>query len=120
VGAGKHSNHAKVSYSNHGKRVTCQGWGEGIIAPSAGESRRGRNDCFAAGFNATCAATAMVAGVAACVQAFRKKQGKRPLAPGTLRELLRTQGTRQPDSFKGRIGPLPDLAVLLPEADALP
>jgi hypothetical protein len=120
VGAGKHRNHARTAYTNYGERVTCQGWGQGIVAPNAGASRQGRHDCFAPGYSATSAATAMVAGVAACIQAFRKKQGKDPLTPEIVRELLGTYGTRQPDEGTGRIGPLPDLALLLPKAAALP
>lgn len=118
VGSGDRHERKKVNATNHSRRITCQGWGDGIVAPRDGESPRGRHDCYFDQFNATSAATAMIAGLVACLQAAVKAAGRRVLRPERVRSLLAKPGNgleQDPlDVGTGWIGPFPDLGRLLP------
>lgn len=117
VGAGDRLERAKTNDTNFGCRVDCQAWGDGIFAPRDGDSGSGVHDCFYDQFNATSAATAMIAGLVVCLQAVVKAADGRPLLPEEVRSRLAAPGNglRQSplDVASGRIGPLPDLAALI-------
>lgn len=98
-----------VSGSNHGARVDCHAWGEDVATATVVDGRPE----YTAGFGGTSAAAAVVAGVAAVVQAMHRRQRGGPLDPAALRDLLRTHGTPQsPPAAPDPVGVLPDLARL--------
>jgi hypothetical protein len=130
VGAGyapntlAHVAHAKIAASAYGSRVNCQGWGNAVV--SAG----GKGDLFKEGndpdlfytrrFKNTSSASAIVAGVVACLQSFAIEARGGPLRPLVIRDLLSqdANGTPQRDGVSSNprtkhIGPLPNLCRLI-------
>lgn len=107
VGAGYPDSHRWHS-GNYGERVNCQGWGDGVWTTAIG------NPSWRT-FANTSAASALVAGVVACLQGRNKAVFGRSLPPQEVRELLGedTNGSKQPEENPlRRIGPLPDLEEL--------
>jgi hypothetical protein len=115
VGAGKPHDCTWRDDSNFGRRVNCQGWGEAVCTTLAGPlgGHHREVQCI---FNSTSSATAMVAGVVACLQGRSKAKWGRPLPPQLVRTLLShsLNGTAQPldDWLQYPIGPLPNLEKL--------
>ncbi len=110
--------------SNFGARVTCQGWGRGIATPGWLEDYTGDVASQYIGFSDTSGASAMVAGVVACLQSAAKHHLGAPLPVPRVRELLATTcfGSPQPedDAAATPIGSLPDLRRLLRAARITP
>ena len=104
--------------TSYGTRVNCQGWGNKVVTASTdltGTIIDG--SAYTDGFSGTSSASAMVAGVAVCLQGARLGAGMDPLSPVELRALLADPdyGSPQPelDASSYPIGPLPDLGKLL-------
>jgi len=126
VGAGLPRDQTRYGSSNYGNRVDCQGWGAGIVTTCGKTDSQLRDSygnwpppdaCYTKTFGQTSGATAMVAGVVACLQGALKGGGKAPLLPGEVRTLVSDPalGTPQPPqdaAGRGPIGPLPNLKHL--------
>lgn len=113
----------RIGSSNHGRRVTCQGWGDFVATCSIQNGdlfNGGLHRRYTRFFGQTSAATAIIGGLVACLQGRAKARLGRPLDPRDVRTLLRNQanGLAQPshDAVKGLIGPLPDLIRLFSAA----
>lgn len=97
--------------SNFGSRVDCHAWGERVAAAAAASVAQVgyRND-----FDGTSAASAIVAGAAACAQGMAIAAGRTYDSPG-LRAAFRATGTPQrPASAPDLIGVMPNLRAITP------
>lgn len=105
--------------SNYGVRVDCQGWGEKVTTTIPNPANAG---WFGQPMGLTSAASTIVAGVVAAVQSVNKAAGNLAIEPGTLRKLLQTTGSPQPEPGNAdqHIGPLPDIRELLQHFGLLP
>ncbi len=110
---------SRLGFSNHGKRVDCQGWGRGVVTTGYGDLSAGvgENEFFTATFSGTSSASPIITGVVACLSGIARANGK-TLKPADVRTLLRKTGTPQQASpsapLSQNIGKLPDLAQLVP------
>lgn len=108
VGAGSsNSAHSRLSFSNYGKRVDVQAWGENVVTSGYGDLSLEDGDLtrsYTAEYSGTSSATAIVGGVVALVQAYAKQELERPLTPTEMRHLLKTTGVA-PSSDES-IGPM--------------
>jgi hypothetical protein len=110
---------SRLPESNFGDCVDVQGWGREVATTGYGDIDRSGvlnpNQFYTSAFPQTSAAAAIVAGVIACVQGARKKAGKALWDSFAARRALRDprNGTPQPAPATERIGPRPNLAVLL-------
>ena len=134
VGAGHAPDQTRVYDSNWGDRVNCQGWGESIVTtgsvgygsdlPDSNGNPPADDAKYTTAFGATSGATAMVAGVVACMQGVRLGAGTSALLPKRVRKLVSTKklGTRQPtqDEAMAHIGPLPNLEKLRRRVTQIP
>lgn len=118
VGAGDSATQARLAFTNFGRRVDLQGWGNRIVTASGPRSgsdlwtEDGINREYTRTFGGTSGATPMVAGACALVQqAFKRKYGRAATCE-ELRALLVESGNPQaPESGSStrNIGPLPDV-----------
>jgi len=102
--------HNPVTTSNLGSRIDCFAWGEKIRTCSsniAGATTLYRND-----FAQTSGASAIIAGVALCVQGIAQAESGSRLVPDSLRKLLTDPmlNTKPPAVWVGKLGVMPDLA----------
>ncbi len=110
---------SRLNFSNHGKRVDCQGWGRGVVTTGYGDlaSGVGENEFFTATFSGTSSASPIVTGVVTCLSGIVRAKGKK-LQPADVRTLLRKTGQPQQASpsapISQNIGKQPDLAQLVP------
>jgi hypothetical protein len=137
VGAGDSTSganpHSKLDFSNYGTRVDCQGWGVDVV--TTGTRSDGVADLYDGGANAkyrvsfggTSSATAIVAGVVACLQGAAVQALGASLDPATVRALVSdpANGTPQVDSLAYPaatypIGPLPHLQRVIRAAGIYP
>jgi serine protease len=127
VGAGDPGSRARLSFSTYGRRVDVQAWG-GSVATAGYGALFDPGDVrqrYTADFSGTSSATPIVAAAVAAVQGALLAQGRSPLAPAEIRQLLASTGTAQPaaDAAASPIGPLPNIPAALeplPEPRALP
>jgi hypothetical protein len=120
--------HSRLSFSDYGTRVNCQGWGEDVVTTGEGDLYDGgANAEYTDTFGGTSSATPIVAGVVACLQGAAIQAFGAPLPPATIRNLLAdpANGTPQADSpafpaASYHIGPLPDLRRILRAASIQP
>lgn len=112
---------SRLTFSNFGSNIDTQGWGEEVttsggnnnLTPDAEEDRQ-----YTRGFRGTSSASAMVAGVLACLQGILRANN-RALSPARARQFLRDDALGSPQQFglfmsRGeRIGPRPDLRKLI-------
>jgi hypothetical protein len=91
--------------SSFGSRVDCFADGLRVRAPSSAAT-----DAYQL-FDGTSSASAIIAGVAASLQAMTRASGQGPLAPADVRRLLRSAllGTLPSNPLGAKIGPMPDL-----------
>ncbi|OAA79019.1 serine protease [Akanthomyces lecanii RCEF 1005] len=117
---------SRLSFSNYGSRVDCQGWGREVTTTGYGDLQGGQSAdlWYTDIFNGTSSASPMAVGVVLCVQGVRKKKNKLPLSSARYRTLLRQTGSPQQAGpgapVSQRIGNRPDLRKLIPAALNLP
>lgn len=127
VGAGRPPRYgvdrSRFYYSNHGRRVDCQGWGAGVVTTGYGYLFKNAKDetneryWYTDRFGGTSSASPIVTGAVACLQGIAKsQQPTRLLTPLQVREALRRTGSKQqasPDEpLSQNIGSRPDLKAL--------
>ena len=99
--------------SNFGKRIDCNAWGENVFTTTSNEPAS--IDLYTDSFGGTSAATAIIAGVALCVQGMAEagRVGRR-FKPSELRDILRdpVNGTKS-KSRTDQIGAMPDLKRII-------
>jgi Subtilase family len=98
---------APIDYSNRGSRVDCFAQG-GEVATLDYTITNGGVDLYTKYFDATSAASAIIAGAALCVQGMAQANLGAPLSPMKLREALKI-GTSSQFPVTDKIGVMPDL-----------
>ena len=104
---------SRAWFSNYGKIVNVQGYGDHVTTLGYGDAQGGPEDqWYTHRFSGTSSASPIVTGVVACLQGIALTTGG-PFSPSELRALLISTGTPQaddPDHPKSQhIGPLPDI-----------
>jgi len=125
VGAGASASdtaRSRLAFSNFGSRVDLQGWGEDV-ATCGGRSKWYFHDlhddpdasrCYTRSFSGTSSASAIVAGVVACVSGALRAAGRDPLTSVEMRQLLAETGRPQTGTPPlENIGSLPYLPAAL-------
>ena len=113
VGAGSAEfPHAKLGFSNHGKRIDCYAWGEKIDTTTTSEAG-GSNTEYTTGFGGTSGASPIVAGAALIVQGIAQFSLGRRFSPLDLRALLTASGTPSATPATDKIGVMPDLRAII-------
>jgi hypothetical protein len=105
---------SRAWFSNYGKIVNVQGWGDHVTTLGYGDAQGGsQNRWYTHRFSGTSSASPIVTGSVACLQGIARHGGSAPLAPATVRKILVDTGTPQesdPERPKTQhIGPLPNL-----------
>jgi len=132
VGAGHPTNRTRLDFSNFGSRVDIQGWGAGVVAPTANPgshrspaanlwSEDGDNLLYTHHFGGTSSAGAMIAGCCACLQGIFRSRLGRAATPKEMLELLKKSDRVQggTGAASQHIGPLPDLRQAIGYLDSL-
>ena len=99
----------RMPYSNHGRRVDVQAWGEDVVTAGYGDLFIPGSDvrqAYTAQFAGTSSATPLVSGVILLVQAIQAAGGGERLTPAQMRTLLKETGT--PQNGADHVGPQPD------------
>jgi serine protease len=105
--------------SNFGSRIDCFGWGENVAtcgAPLIPDTDTNANQWYRTDFNATSAATPIVAGAAAILQGINKARNGTAIGGLQMRTLLSdpAYGTAPaPSITAAKIGVMPDLRKLV-------
>lgn len=97
--------------SNFGERVDCHAWGE-LVASATAVSTSGVG--YRPDFNGTSAASAIVAGAAACAQGMAIAANRLYDSPGLRAEFRATGTPQRPAGATDRIGTMPDLRAITP------
>lgn len=105
--------HTRMSWSTHGARMDCYGWGENIDTLSSNSS--GSTTMYRSNFGGTSGASPIVTGAALCVQGVFEAQNGFRLSPGQMRAILSDPATNTPASpaETSLMGVMPDLAQIL-------
>lgn len=102
----------KLDFSNYGRRVDLQGWGECVTTTGYGDLQGGaENQWYTRSFGGTSSASPIVAAAAASLSSIAEQRGIR-LAPRDVRARLKATGTAQVGTG-GNIGPLPNLRAAI-------
>lgn len=106
--------HTRLGFSNHGSRIDCFGWGEGIVTTGDGWTGTSTT-AYTTGFGGTSGASPIVSGAALLMQSWRRRAHGRVFNPADLRALLSTpiHNTASANPAADRIGVMPDLRRLL-------
>ena len=111
---------SRMAYSNWGRCVDVQGWGDEVVTTGYGCKQGGVDEdrWYIQDFGGTSAASAMVAGTLACVQGYRRRTRGLLLDSRRARALLRATGSRQKADgsqfpLSQHIGPRPNLRKML-------
>jgi hypothetical protein len=104
---------SRTWFSNYGRIVNVQGWGEHVTTLGYGDAQGGaQKRWYTHRFSGTSSASPIVTGAVACLQGIAMHSGQ-PFTPNEVRKLLIATGTPQAgDPVRPRsqhIGPLPDL-----------
>lgn len=113
VGAGSSTApHSRLSFSNHGSRIDCYGWGEGI--DTTGDGWTGTSTtAYTGSFGGTSGASPIVSGAALLLQSWRRAATGSPMWPGAVRRWLSSNiNTPSADPATDRIGVMPNLAAI--------
>jgi hypothetical protein len=103
----------RLDFSNHGRRVDVQGWGQCVATTGYGALQGGdHNAWYTAGFGGTSSASPIVASAAAIVSSIAESRGVR-LSPRDVRAILKSTGRPQTAGLAGNIGPLPNLRAAI-------
>ena len=106
---------SRLSFSNYGARVDCQGWGREVTTTGYGDLQGGssENQWYTDRFSGTSSASPIVVGALGCVQGILKAAGRQLLNAGKARRMLRSTGSPQQDApgrpKTQRIGNRPNL-----------
>ncbi len=117
VGAGASASfpdpRSRLDFSNYGKTVDVQGWGQAVLTTGYGDlySGEGSNHLFTATFSGTSSASPIVAGAAAVIQQVYRAKFGQSASPALVRQLLRSTGT--PQGGTDLIGPLPNVRAAI-------
>lgn len=104
---------AKLNFSNFGRRVDLQGWGECVTTTGYGNLQGGvENQWYTHSFGGTSSASPIVAAAAASLSSVAEQRGIR-LSPRDVRARLKATGTAQVFGAAGNIGPLPNLRAAI-------
>jgi len=105
---------SRLGFSNYGRRIDLQGWGNCIVTTGGFGSLHGDNpnNWYTAAFGGTSGASPMVVAAAAAVSSVAEERGL-TLTPLQVRDLLKRTGTPQTNVAGGVIGPLPNLRAAL-------
>jgi hypothetical protein len=105
--------HTRMTWSNHGSRIDCYGWGENVdtCASDAG----GSTTMYTSTFNGTSSASPIITGAAIIVQGISEANLGYRFSPHQLREILSdpANGTASSNPATDRIGVMPDLHAIL-------
>ena len=97
-------------FTNHGERVSLQGWGSSVVTTCCGDLQGGDPEVlYTAGFNGTSSATPILSGTVASFQGQAKALFGSPLTPALMEEILSVTGT--PYNGAKKIGERPNLAA---------
>lgn len=98
-------------FSNYGRRVDVQGWGECVTTTGYGNLQGGvANGWYTASFGGTSSASPIVASAAGILSSVAQQRGI-TLTPRDVRSILKNTG--QPQSGTKNIGPLPNLRAAI-------
>jgi hypothetical protein len=101
----------KLSFSNYGKRMDLQGWGQCVTTAGYGALYQTEpNDKYTGTFGGTSSASPIVASALASLLSVAEANGD-VLSPAQAREILIATGTPQNGTLK--IGPLPNLRTAI-------
>lgn len=105
---------SRTWFSNYGRIVNVQGWGEHVTTLGYGDAQAGaQNRLYTHRFSGTSSASPIVTGAVACLQGIAQHGGGAPFTPAEVRKLLVSTGSPQADDpsrpKSQHIGPLPDL-----------
>jgi hypothetical protein len=113
---------SRLTFSNYGTCVDVQGWGQEVVTSGYGCLQGGPDEdrWYMGDFGGTSSASAMIAGVLACVQGHYRATGRALLDSKGARTLLQGGGSPQMDdgplypAATQKIGPRPNLRQLIP------
>ena len=113
VGAGSAAApHSRLSFSNHGNRIDCYGWGESIDTTTT-DATGTNNTAYTSGFNGTSGASPIVVGAALIVQGLAETSLGYRFSPRELRDILVKGGTPSADPPVDKIGVMPNLHAII-------
>ena len=119
VGAGDSNSRSRASFSNFGRRVDVQAWGDNVVTTEApGRTSNpdlgGRpNEQYTSSFNGTSSASPIIAGACAVLQGVYQNLIGRKATPSEIREFLQQTNSSQTGDTSQHIGPLPDLRMAI-------
>jgi hypothetical protein len=119
VGASTSGTRVPMCWTNYGSRVDVHGWGENVYSMGYGAlfgSSYGEDQFYTATFSGTSSASPIITGAAASAQGVALANGRR-LTSKQMRGVLSANGTPQATDSR-KIGPLPDLRLVLPKVIA--
>ncbi len=112
---------SRLGFSNHGRRVDCQGWGREVTTTGYGDLQGGSDTdlWYTDRFSGTSSASPIVVGALACAQGVIRAQGGTLLTSSGAIAALRASGSPQQDQpgrpATQRIGNRPNLRQLIPQ-----
>ena len=117
VGAGTSDRRSRLWFSNYGRRVNVQGWGNNVVTTESPGSNsnpnlynlEGDNAQYTSSFGGTSSASPIVAGACACLQGRHVRLFGHKATPGQIRNLILQTHSDQTGNTSEHIGPLPDL-----------
>lgn len=124
VGAGDRFSLERKAYSNYGKLIHLQAWGEGVTTAGGNDFYdyiapllfRLPEDCkYTFSFFGTSAATPIVASAALAIQSWYKQHTGKVLSPVEMRDLLIATGIQKQNPESGHIGPIPNIKNAIDE-----
>lgn len=121
VGAGSANGRAPMCWTNYGSRVDVHAWGEMVTSTGYGDrfNPGDENQFYTAVFNGTSSASPIVTASVASIQGALLGNGRYPLSPLAIRDVLSSTGTPQAADAK-QIGPRPDLRRAFGKLKLLP
>jgi subtilisin family serine protease len=121
VGASSSAGRVPMCWTNHGSRVDVHAWGEVVTSTGYGDrfNPGDENQFYTSVFSGTSSASPIVTASVASIQGAMKANGRYPLSPLAMRDLLVSTGTAQAADAK-QIGPRPDLRRALTKLNLRP